>query len=188
MKVILAIIMSFFFINIAQAQDMDRYFDSNKRVSAHKQQIKVVKKHYKYVREHRTRRVKVAAHRYEGETYSPDPVQWVAKRVARGVGEVLGGRPSDGPRNAHGRLLPWCGWWLGKHLGILDRKLWLARNWASVGAPSSRVVGAVVVWRHHVGLITEISANRIKVLSGNDGHRVRNRWRSGGGVIAYRRV
>ena len=36
-----------------------------------------------------------------------------------------------------------------------DRKLWLARNWASVGANAGHPgVGVVVVWRHHVGIIT----------------------------------
>ncbi len=159
---------------------MDRYFDSRAKITTHKQQVKVIKQKKKYAREHRTRKVRTAV-KYEGETYSPDPVQWGAKSIARVTGEVLGGRPNGAPR-------AWCGFWLGRHLGLTDRRLWLARNWASVGAAAVKQIGAVVVWNHHVGLVTDISANRIKVLSGNDGHRVRNRWRTVRGVIAYRRV
>lgn len=182
MKSILMLLFFFVLINTAYAND-DRYFDSRKIVTnnTHTKHVKVRHKRQHYAQRQHRNRVHVPAARYAGETYSPDPVQWVAKRTAQGVGEVLGGRPSGAPS-------AWCGFWLGRHLGMLSRNLWLARNWASVGAPSSRVVGAIAVWKHHVGVITEISANRIKVLSGNDGHRVRNRWRSGGGVIAYRRV
>lgn len=90
---------------------------------------------------------------------------------------------------AHGgRPRAWCGWWLGRELGMSDRRLWLARNWASVGrnagGPS---VGAVVVWRHHVGIITGRVGNQWIVKSGNDGHGVRERPRSISGAIAFRR-
>ena len=94
-------------------------------------------------------------------------------------------------RVAHrgGRPRAWCGWWLGNHLGIGDRKLWLARNWASVGhnAGGPRV-GAVVVWPHHVGIITGRAAGKWIVKSGNDGHTVRERPRSIAGAIAFRAV
>lgn len=94
-------------------------------------------------------------------------------------------------RVAHGRGRPaaWCGWWLGRQLGIGDRKLWLARNWASVGhnAGGPRV-GAVVVWRHHVGIITGRAGGKWIVKSGNDGHAVRERPRSISGAIAFRAV
>jgi len=81
----------------------------------------------------------------------------------------------------------WCGWWLGRQLGMLSRTLWLARNWAHVGTPTTKQTGAIVVWRHHVGKITAVRADgAIKVLSGNDGRAVRDRWRSARGVIAYR--
>jgi hypothetical protein len=72
-------------------------------------------------------------------------------------------------------------------MGIQRRDLWVARNWARVGAPARGPrVGAIVVWRHHVGKITAVEGGRIRVLSGNDGHAVRDRWRSTRGVIAYR--
>src|SRR5262245_27549345 len=56
---------------------------------------------------------------------------------------------------AGGRPGAWCGWWLSNHLGLNDRNLWLARNWASAGQNAGGPgVGVVVVWRHHVGIIT----------------------------------
>jgi hypothetical protein len=94
-------------------------------------------------------------------------------------------------RVAHGggRPAAWCGWWLGHHLGMANRNLWLARNWASVGhnAGGPRV-GAVVVWRHHVGIITGRAGSKWVVKSGNDGHAVRERPRSIAGAIAFRSV
>lgn len=100
-------------------------------------------------------------------------------------GRGLGRRPSDHPAGCPARA--WCGCYLASYLGISDRKLWLARAWARVGSPASGPqAGAIVVWPHHVGLIRAAEGNRILVLSGNDGHRVRERWRSTRGVIAYR--
>jgi hypothetical protein len=49
---------------------------------------------------------------------------------------------------------------LSNHLGLHRRDLWLARNWANVG---NRVVhpvaGAIVVWRHHVGIISAVDGS-----------------------------
>ena len=88
-----------------------------------------------------------------------------------------------------GRPSAWCGWWLGNHLGMNKRNLWLARNWASVGSNAGGPgVGVVVVWRHHVGVITGRSGSGWIVKSGNDGNRVRERVRSISGAIAFRQV
>jgi len=90
---------------------------------------------------------------------------------------------------AGGRPRAWCGWWLGHHLGMNNRNLWLARNWASVGRSAGGPrVGAVVVWRHHVGIITGRAGGKWIVKSGNDGHAVRERPRSIAGAIAFRTV
>src|SRR4051812_49237030 len=93
-----------------------------------------------------------------------------------------GGRPAGCPARS------WCGCWLASHLGMSNpRPLWLARNWARVGSNAGGPrVGAIVVWRHHVGKITAVDGHRIRVVSGNDGRRVRDRWRTTAGVIAYR--
>ncbi len=65
----------------------------------------------------------------------------------------------------------------------------LARSWAhygvSAGGPS---VGAIVVWRHHVGTIVGHENGQWIVRSGNDGHAVRTRPRSLAGAIAFRRA
>ncbi len=90
------------------------------------------------------------------------------------------GRPAD----CYG--IPWCGCALRHWLGIADTALNLAANWAHWGRPTEPHVGAVVVWRHHVGKIVGGSPGHWAVLSGNDGHRVRTRVRSVSGAIAFR--
>lgn len=82
-----------------------------------------------------------------------------------------------GPRPAR-----WCGWWMRTQKGG-GPELNLARNWANWGRPSGPQVGAVVVWSHHVGMITGRSASgQWIVKSGNDGGRVRERPRSVAGA------
>ncbi len=77
----------------------------------------------------------------------------------------------------------WCGWWMRTQLGG-GPALNLAWNWRHYGSPTTPQVGAVVVWRHHVGIITGQASNgRWIVKSGNDGGRVRERARSVSGAI-----
>lgn len=77
----------------------------------------------------------------------------------------------------------WCGWWMRSQKGG-GPELNLARNWANWGSPSGPKVGAVVVWSHHVGMITGRTANgQWIVKSGNDGGRVRERPRSVAGAV-----
>jgi hypothetical protein len=86
-----------------------------------------------------------------------------------------------------GRPAAWCGWWLGHHLGMPLRRLWVARNWADVGSNAGGPgVGVIVVWPHHVGIITGRDRSEWVVKSGNDGRAVRERPRSLARVIAYR--
>jgi hypothetical protein len=84
-----------------------------------------------------------------------------------------------------GRPAAWCGWFMRSLLGG-GPEYNLARNWAHWGHPSGPHIGAVVVWRHHVGKIVGQSGGQYVVLSGNDGHRVRARPRSLAGAIAFR--
>lgn len=105
-----------------------------------------------------------------------------ATGFARGLGEGLAHVLGIGQRPR-----AWCGWQMRQWLGG-GPELNLARNWARVGQPSGAQVGAVVVWPHHVGLITGRAGNQWIVKSGNDGHRVRERPRSVAGAIAFRRV
>ena len=84
----------------------------------------------------------------------------------------LGGRPSK-----------WCGWWMRTQKGG-GANLNLAANWRRWGSASSAQVGAVVVWSHHVGMITGRASNgQWIVKSGNDGGRVRERARSVSGAV-----
>lgn len=92
-----------------------------------------------------------------------------------------------------GRPSAWCGWQMHQwypsagngHPGI---NLNMARDWAKVGTGTVPGVGAIVVWPHHVGLITgyDSKAKMWIVKSGNDGHRIRERPRSVAGAIAFR--
>lgn len=89
-----------------------------------------------------------------------------------------------------GRPAAWCGWYMRSQVGSdPGPKFNLARSWASygvnAGGPS---VGAIVVWRHHVGKIVGHENGQWIVQSGNDGHAVRTRARSVAGAIAFRRA
>jgi len=91
---------------------------------------------------------------------------------------------STGSRSGAGpRPRAWCGWWMrtqrggGAHLNV-------AWNWSKWGRPSGPQVGAVVVWRHHVGEIVGRAPNgQWLVRSGNDGGAVRTRARSVAGAV-----
>jgi hypothetical protein len=94
-------------------------------------------------------------------------------------GSASSGRSSGvGPRPAQ-----WCGWWMRTQRGG-GPEYNLAWNWTKYGSAGSPQVGAVVVWRHHVGEITGRAANgQWIVKSGNDGGRVRERARSISGAV-----
>lgn len=92
------------------------------------------------------------------------------------------------PAAAHdGRPSRWCGWWMRQYLGVSNSAGNLARWWASYGhRADGPAVGTLVVWPHHVGIITGGSSGRWLVKSGNDGHRVRERVRPVSAAIAFR--
>lgn len=110
-------------------------------------------------------------------------------QVCRSIVVTLALALLSSPANATDpRPARWCGWWLRQHLGVSDRSLNLARNWARYGSNANGPgYGVIVVWRHHVGIITGSTATGWIVKSGNDGGRVRERERNLRGVIAYRR-
>lgn len=90
---------------------------------------------------------------------------------------------------ARGSGEPWCGAFMADlyHItGALGRRLWVAMNWAMEGTRTTAHIGAIVVWRHHVGKIVGGEPGHWLVLSGNDGHQVRERYRSVAGAIAFR--
>lgn len=113
------------------------------------------------------------------------PVQknsYVKKQRRSHVREARRSRSSS-RHSVGGRPRQWCGWWMRTQKGG-GPELNLAWNWSRWGSPSSAQVGAVVVWRHHVGMITGRSSNgRWIVKSGNDGGQVRERARSVSGAV-----
>jgi len=77
----------------------------------------------------------------------------------------------------------WCGWWMRTQKGG-GPEFNVAWNWRKYGSPTSAQVGAVVVWRHHVGMIVGRAENgKWIVKSGNDGGAVRTRARSVSGAV-----
>jgi len=90
---------------------------------------------------------------------------------ARGSATSIGGKPAR-----------WCGWCMRTQKGG-GPEMNLASNWSRWGRPSGPQVGAVVVWSHHVGIITGRTASGWIVKSGNDGGRVRERQRSVSGAV-----
>jgi hypothetical protein len=91
---------------------------------------------------------------------------------ARSTHNAAGGRPAR-----------WCGWWMRTQKGG-GPELNLASNWRYWGHATGPRVGAVVVWAHHVGMITGRTAGGEWIVkSGNDGGAVRERPRSVAGAV-----
>lgn len=118
-------------------------------------------------------------------TYDNSPVV-VCRETENRTSERLIARDANGNR-ADPRPTAWCGWQMRQWLGVADRAFNLARRWARYGsAAHGPAIGTVVVWPHHVGLVTAKTADGWVVKSGNDGHAVRERVRSLKGAIAFR--
>ena len=85
---------------------------------------------------------------------------------------------------AEGRPAQWCGWWMRTQLGG-GPEYNRADSWMHWGSRASGPqVGAVVVWPHHVGIITgQTASGKWIVKSGNDGGAVRERARSVSGAV-----
>lgn len=87
-----------------------------------------------------------------------------------------------------GRPRAWCGWWARQQKGVTNPSYNRAINWLNYGRPTSPQVGAVVVWSHHVGIITGRDSRGWLVTSGNWNNRVATVPLSqmGRGVQGYR--
>ncbi|BAQ16548.1 hypothetical protein [Methyloceanibacter caenitepidi] len=106
-----------------------------------------------------------------------------SKSIVKRAHVATAARQAVGPRPAR-----WCGWYMRTQFGG-GPEYNLARNWAKRGRPlNGPRVGAVVVWSHHVGLITgKTDDGQWIVRSGNDGGRVRERPRSVAGAV-FRKI
>jgi hypothetical protein len=100
------------------------------------------------------------------------------------------GHHHAGHHHYAGRPGAWCGWYMRGQVGSDPGPSYnLARSWARYGSDAGGPsVGAIVVWRHHVGKIVAHENGQWIVQSGNDGHAVRARPRSLAGAIAFRRA
>jgi surface antigen len=77
----------------------------------------------------------------------------------------------------------WCGWYMRTQLGG-GPEYNVAANWRRYGNPGSPQVGAVVVWPHHVGIITGRASNgQWIVKQGNYSGRVHEGPRSVSGAV-----
>jgi hypothetical protein len=88
----------------------------------------------------------------------------------------------------------WCGWWMQIRTGITSAATKLNLNraieWAQVGKPSpGPCVNCIMVERHHVSQITRVIDGRTVIaISGNDGHRIRERIRRINRAVAFRQL
>ncbi len=143
-----------------------RRYDGDRTYSGYSERASGTRKaHYRKARRHHASRGSRRGHRH-------------ARRYRGGGERVASYRSGVGARPGR-----WCGWYMRTRRGG-GAEYNLAWNWRKYGSPSGPQVGAVVVWRHHVGEITGRAANgQWIVRSGNDGGRVRERARSVSGAI-----
>lgn len=106
-----------------------------------------------------------------------------SQRAYRNHGRQRGERAPRSYAGVGPRPRRWCGWWMRTRRGG-GPELNIAWNWRKWGNRTGPQVGAVVVWRHHVGEITGRTASgQWIVRSGNDGGAVRERARSVVGAV-----
>lgn len=122
----------------------------------------------------------------DGNLYAGKVAVSAATAKSAVVGRATGERR---PADCYG--IPWCGCWLRHHLGLKDVRLNLAHNWSKYfgrSAGKTPAVGDVAVFYHrHVGIVTGIIDSRhVMVLSGNDGHAVRERPRDIRSIAEFR--
>ena len=113
------------------------------------------------------------------------PERWARERS----GQFAEHRTFASARLSGGRPSAWCGWYARSLVGSDPGPEYnLARNWTHWGRAASPGVGVMVVWPHHVGMITGRTPDgQWIVRSGNDGGGVaRERPRSIAGAIAFR--
>ena len=120
----------------------------------------------------------------------PHEVRGIApSSLSAGIVSSGSGESASRPGDCYG--IAWCGCFMRHYKGIADRSLNLARNWASVGSPTSAHSGAIVVWRGHVGeLRSEPVGGYALVYSGNNGsgNQATVRRAYVGNAIAFRQL
>lgn len=92
--------------------------------------------------------------------------------------QIIGGRPSGCPR-------AYCGCGLAKFLGLTDKRLNLAWNWARLFPRANPAPGHAAVWRHHVAYIVRMGEGKMAYLRdyNSGGGLSRLHWRSIAGAV-----
>jgi len=166
------------FISTAEARPAKRqhhahaYSKSYKAKSHRKVHRRAARHEGRRVRKASSRRHRVARSAYNSSYRSSLGYSGATASYSSSRRTGVGGRPSK-----------WCGWWMRTQRGG-GAEMNIAWNWRNYGSAAAPQVGAVVVWRHHVGQIVGRSENgQWLVQSGNDGGAVRTRARSLAGAI-----
>jgi len=166
----------------AQADLAEWSVDQDERPARRSRQARVVEASDEAAAEERVSRRSRRAARIAEASNDTAEERPARRRRSRDAGEDTGRSISvagAGPRPG-----AWCGWYMRtRHGGGADYNL--AWNWSRRGsALSGPQIGAIVVWRHHVGEITgQTSDGRWIVLSGNDSNQVKERARSVSGAV-----
>lgn len=168
----------------ARPHRTDQSGASRQSVQSRVTKAKKIRKAYRSSRSYRASRAYRMSRAYRATRAARVNSAYSARRAARERGDT--GDSQFASLTGYGagpRPRQWCGWWMRTQLGG-GPAYNLAWNWRNYGSPTSAHVGAVVVWRHHVGMITGQASNgQWIVKSGNDSNRVRERARSVAGAI-----
>jgi uncharacterized protein (TIGR02594 family) len=111
--------------------------------------------------------------------------------AGRGSPEVIAVAERYRGTNPTGRARQWCAAFANlvlERTGHHGSGSAVARSFARYGSPApGPVPGAIIVFPHHVGFVIGVEGpGRVRVVSGNHGHRVGEGVYSTRGVIAYR--
>lgn len=131
----------------------------------------------------------------------PIPMRYAIEELNNGVKET-GANPrileyfrSVGMSETSDRQESWCAafmYWCFKKANLEGIKSARARDWASLGADANPPMrGDVVVFargggddKGHVGFVVDLSADKVKVLAGNQGNAVSEAWLPKDGTTA----
>jgi len=93
--------------------------------------------------------------------------------------------------------VPWCSSfnnWVVEQAGYTGTGSALAKSWETWGKPIDEpTVGCIAVfkrgtkaWQRHVGFVTEVERNRIRIIGGNQSNRVSEMWMPRSQATAFR--
>lgn len=140
---------------------------------------------------HHSRHHRFVDLRWDGRERATSTGAGVAESAKHGSPDVVAAAERYRGTNPTGRSHDWCAEFANLVLSRTGHRgsgSALARSFASYGTPApGPVPGAIVVFPHHVGFVMRVEGpGRIRVVSGNHGHRVGEGVYSTRRAIAYR--